>query len=199
MRWHPKRQRPRSSQPSDNGIESDNDPNGSDREPRTAPVIYNATLCGRNDADAKPSYGLLIRRGARPTIVNSIVTGFHAGVDLRDRGTELSIASSILADNVVHDVAYPEQARGAALLADDDFGFDEDTWFRRVATNATELPRGFDCTDARNPRFGAESALTERASAPPDDGFFQPVDYMGAVRDAHDTWYRAGWTRWNDR
>jgi hypothetical protein len=189
----------RFSQPSDNGFEGDNDPNGSDNEPRSAPVIYNATLCGRRDPDAKPSYGMLIRRGTRPTIRNTIVTGFHAGMDVRDRGTQPSIESSILGGNVVFDVAYPETATGTALEADDDFGLDEVASFTSVATNSTELPEGLSCWDGNDPRFGPARALTEHASRPPDDGFFDPVAYIGAARDAHDDWYRQSWTHWSDR
>lgn len=195
----------RSSQPagmgfeSDNGFEGDNDPNGSDNEPRSAPVIYNATLCGPADNDAKPSYGMLLRRGTHATIRNSIVSGFHAGWDLRDRGTRVSLESSIFTGNVVHDVAYPERGDGAGLSADDDFGLDEVALFAAFSTNRSEQPAGFDCSTGTPPQLGPTVALTENANQPPEDGFFDPAAYVGAVRDSNDGWYREPWTRWSDR
>jgi serine/threonine protein kinase len=188
----------RAAPPSDNGIEGDNDPDGSPNEPRSSPTIYNATLCGRLHADSKESYGLLVRRGTRAVLGNSIVTGFHAAVDLRDRGTELVVMGSIFADNVVHPVAFPELGQGSASLADDDFGLDEVLAFGREPSNGANLPPGFDCSDASAPRLGPDQPL-HAVHLPPNDGFFEAARYVGAVRDATDDWYRDVWTSWAER
>jgi hypothetical protein len=96
-------------------------------------------------------------------------------------------------------VAYAERAGGSGLESDDDFGLDEVASFTSVPSNGTELPEGFDCWNAERPEFGPLLVLTEHASVPPNDGFFEPVAYIGAARDQTDDWYRLPWTRWSDR
>jgi hypothetical protein len=188
----------RNAPPSDNGFEGDNDPNGSSNEPRSNPTIYNATLCGRNHADARESYGMLVRRGTRVTLGNSIVTGFHAAIDVRDRGTEPLLFGVRFGGNIAQPIAFPELATGTGARADDDFGFDEIASFQRDGANSTRLPEGLDCSDPKQPEFAPHEAIGGVAP-PPDDGFFTPVSYVGAVRDTADDWYRTSWARWSER
>ena len=183
----------------DHGFEGDNDPNGTRNEPRSSPRIYNATLCGKRDASAEESYGLLARRGTRVRLVNSIITGFSAGLDVRDRDTEVSIASSIFGGNQRHAVAYPERPEQPGATRDDDFGFDELQQFRADHKNTTRAPGLRDCFDSEAPDFAPDAPLIDNAQTPPADGFFEPVSYIGAVRDAGDHWYLGEWTRWSER
>ena len=83
-----------------NGFEGDNDADGSENTPVSEPTIYNATLCGKNKEVDKQQYGMLLRRGTKAHIFNTIVTGFEAGLDLRNDGTEVELASSIISGNV---------------------------------------------------------------------------------------------------
>jgi len=182
----------------DHGFEGDNDPNGTRNEPRSSPQIYNATLCGKRDAAAAESYGLLARRATRVRLVNSIITGFSAGLDLRDRDTEASIASSILGGNLRHAVAYPEQSEKGGAIGDDDFGLDENELFRADPRNTTRAPGLVDCFNRQAPNFAPRAPLVDDAQTPPADGFFDPVSYIGAVRDAEDRWYIGEWTRWRE-
>jgi hypothetical protein len=63
------------------GNNSESDP---DREPRSAPVIYNASLIGSMPLVEVEHFGLLLEHGSYGTFKNSIVTGFfNAGFDLR--------------------------------------------------------------------------------------------------------------------
>lgn len=183
----------------DHGVEGDNDPNGTRNEPRSSPQIYNATLCGKRDESAEESYGLLLRRGTRVELVNSIVTGFSAGLDLRDRGTEAVIASSVFGGNVRHAVAYPERTDQPGSMRDDDFGVDELALFRADPKNTTQAPGLFDCFNSERPNFAPRDPLSLAARTPPADGFFDPAGYVGAVRDADDRWYTGEWTRWSER
>lgn len=182
----------------DHGFEGDNDPNGTRNEPRSSPQIYNATLCGKRDAAAAESYGLLARRATRVRLVNSIITGFSAGLDLRDRGTEAFIASTIFGGNLRHAVAYPEQAAEPGVISDDDFGLDEIGLVRADPKNTTRAPGLVDCFNREAPDFAPPAALVDDAQTPPADGFFDPVSYIGAVRDAEDRWYIGEWTRWSE-
>jgi hypothetical protein len=68
-----------------NGIESDNDANGSTNGPITRPVISNMTLVGPNgkpgegNVNAKQNAGNRWRRSARPVLRNSVIMGYANG------------------------------------------------------------------------------------------------------------------------
>lgn len=71
-----------------NGIESDNDANGSTNGPITRPVISNMTLVGPNgkpgegQVNAKNNAGNRWRRSSRPVLRNSIILGYANGAFL---------------------------------------------------------------------------------------------------------------------
>jgi hypothetical protein len=181
---------------SSNGLEGDNDPSGSINAPRSAPVIYNATLCGRASGAARDRYGLLARRSTLLTLGNSVIMGFDAGFDLRDRTTHVDITGSIMFGNRSENVAAPERGSSGAN-ADDDDGFDEKAWFEAPERrNSTLDPKIEDCLHSIGSSFAPATALAA-TDAPPDDGFFDPrAKYVGAVRDANDTWPNAPWVTW---
>ncbi len=54
--------------------------------------------------------------------------------------------------------------------------------------------------DATRPVFGPGTSLTDGAATPPNDGFFDTsATYMGAFKDASDTWATTGkWVVWAD-
>ena len=64
-----------------NGVECDNDGNGSDAKPTTHPKLNNMILIGPNTSDALPNHnlGLRFRRGTQFTMKNSIVFGWMKG------------------------------------------------------------------------------------------------------------------------
>ena len=182
-----------------NGFEGDNDPNGSANTPVSNPVIYNATLCGRGRAHTREHYGALLRRGTRGSIVNTIFSGFGAGLDLRDQRTEVDVRSSLFWGNQDHDLAYPERGGSSLGSQDDDQGFDEARFLlepmRQNAANRRPLP---GCAHQFKGLFGPELALTQRAATPPNDGFFDPrAAYIGAFRDRGDNWAQAAWLSWD--
>ncbi|WP_437893261.1 hypothetical protein [Sorangium sp. So ce124] len=179
-----------------NGFEGDNDADSSANTPLSEPTIYNATLCGKNKEVDKQQYGMLLRRSTKAHIFNTIVTGFEAGVDLRNELTEVELASSIFFGNIEENIAYEETDTEAAteskLDDDDDAGADEVAWFGDEATNSTDDPGIADCF-AATPDFRPEATLTENAATPPDDGFFDPeAKYIGAFK-ADDTWATGAW------
>jgi hypothetical protein len=177
-----------------NGFEGDNDPNGSFNTPVSEPTIFNATLCGPGHPSKKPNFGALLRHATRAHLANLLVTGFDAGLDVRDR-TEPDIRSSVFFENLGQDLAFEERAGGIGPFADDDNGFDE----RGVVLdpsrkNGTQNP-GLSCSGGHAPR--PTQNFAERARTPPDDGFFDPeARYLGAFRDANDTWDAGRWVVW---
>jgi serine/threonine protein kinase len=183
-----------------NGFEGDNDPNGTPNAPRSAPTIYNATLCGKNKEVAKEQYGMLLRRGTHGTIANAIVTGFEAAVDVRETSTKVDLTSSIAWGNVVQPIAYAEDGT-VAHNKDDDGKLDEVAWFLDPKKHNRVVDPGLPaCFDLDHPKMAPAQAITEGAATPPDDGFFDPSSkFIGAFRDVADDWASGEWIRWSKR
>jgi len=176
-----------------NGFEGDNDALGSVNTPLSEPTIYNATLVGKNVDVAKQQYGMLLRRSTKAHIFNTIVTGFEAGIDIRDKDTSIELKNSIFFGNVVQNIAYAEVAGSTdPLLSDDDNGLDEQAWFT-MAGNKTDDPKLADPFNADAPDMTPAMTITDNAAAPPDDGFFDATaKYVGAFQ-AGDTWATGAW------
>lgn len=181
-----------------NGFEGDNDPTGSLNEPRSNPTVFNATLCGKNLELDKQQYGMLLRRSTLGTFRNLIVSGFEAGLDLRDATTEVEITHSIFHGNLLENLAYAEVPGGSGVLADDDGGLDEQAYLLKdTRKNIMMDPALVDCFDGNAPRPYPGAALVQNAATPPEDGFFDPqAAFVGAFRDANDGWARGNWIRW---
>lgn len=178
-----------------NGFEADNDADATLNEPISDPTIYNVSLCGQGaDAD-KQQYGMLLRRSTRGTIVNALITGFEACVDVRNDSSSPTIMSSICANStgegVLENIAYPE----TGMDEDDDGGLDEVAWFNTEGWGNTV---GMDqvlagCFNVGNPDFRPATTLSTGAATPPDDGFFDAsAAYIGAFT-AEDTWATGAW------
>ena len=184
-----------------NGFEGDNDSLGTSNPPITEPTVYNATLCGRlRDVDNE-QYAILLRRGARAHIYNTMVTGFEAGLDLRDGGTTLDLANSLFWGNHARLVGYEENRSNFTTQRDDDGGLDETRFFFEPArNNAAGDPGVGDCFDRGALALQPAVAVTRNARQPPDDGFFDPqAAYLGAFRDRADRWADGPWVMWAER
>lgn len=199
----------------DNGFEADNDANGSGNLPLTNPQVYNVTLCGKNADVDNAQFGMLIRRNARGTFGNMVVSGFESSLDVRDATgvallapvagqPQLDIKSTLFfgakGAGVVDDVAYPETG-AAAPNKDNDTGLDEVAWFKTATrANLAKQDPGISCFDPSAPKFGPAASLTAGAMTPPSDGFFEPSAYLGAFKDASDTWATTGkWVVWSNK
>jgi hypothetical protein len=133
---------------------------------------------------------------------NAVVMGFDAGVDLRDGGTLLDVHHAAFFDHLTHAFAYPERKNGAVPQEqDDDLGVDENALLKeRGRAISLEDPGIEDCFHPRSPKLSPRHELAEGASAPPNDGFFDPsAVFLGAVRDGADPWISAGWIVWDER
>jgi len=184
-----------------NGFEGDNDPGGSQAEPVSRPQIYNATLCGKNRRFAGEHYGILVRRGTKAVIKNTIFSGFLAGLDVRDRSTRAEVNNSIFFANLEGNFARPE-VPGATdrELHDDDGALDEHELLTSRGTNNLDIDPGLRrCFDHTSPEFAPGRAVEGLGLHPPDDGFFTAsANYPGALRDADDQWLSGAWARWTD-
>lgn len=172
----------------DRGFEGDNRSSNNDKLPRSMPTIANYTLLGGASGDT----GMMTRAGTAGTFINGIVENFQdAGWDIDDAATaiqanqgDLSLYSVFLADNKDN------------LESDGDNGDAAET----AAFNAA----GHNNVDgnAQNPALtgtmnGFVPGANEQSMTPTDpkslNSDFDTTDYVGAVKDANDTWYE-GWT-----
>lgn len=197
----------------DNGIESDNDANGTAAEPFTNPQVYNVTLVGKNKSVDAVQYGMLLRRNSRGTYRNILTLGFEAGVDIRDASTasaakggspSLSIANSLFfgstGTGIVDHLAFAENG-DAAPNKDNDGAFDEAAWLKSgEAKNMMTDPGLMSPYTAGAPKFGPMVSLSSGAT-PPSDGFFDTsATYVGAFKDPNDAWATEGkWASWSDK
>jgi hypothetical protein len=200
----------------DNGIESDNDAQGSGNLPLTNPQVYNVTLCGKNADVDNAQFGMLIRKNSRGTFANMVVTGFESSLDIRDATgkalkapvagePQLDIMSSIFfntkGNGVLDNVAYAETG-GAAPNKDNDDGFDEVLFVKKLEKqNKVAFDPAIDCFNPTAPAFGPSASISDGAATPPNDGFFDvTAKYLGAFKDTNDKWATTGkWVVWSDK
>ncbi len=150
-------------------LEGDNDPNGSLYEPRSAPTIFNATLCGSGGHGERVTRGMHLRRATRLTLGNSLVTGFHVGRE--DLGESVE----------------------ARLLGTAFFGQRQADYTASEAP-ATSLEVGVVACRSGLAAVRPREALIGGAVTPPRDAFFDAeARYLGAFRDASDGWATGAW------
>lgn len=172
----------------DNGFEVDNSSKDNEATPRSAATIYNATLVG-DPAGPESDSGMLIREGAAGTFANFIVTGFNkVGLDINNEATYAQADSGKL---VVKNSIFFENGKGNFGDEKDD-GFDEAAFAAKNGNKETD-PNLADPFNKSDPDFtpGA-SANAVSPAAPPADGFFENVDFIGGVNPSND--WTTGWT-----
>ena len=182
----------------DQGIEADNNGENNDLTPVSDPTLFNLTLIGDPDTDQgdESDIGILLREGTRATIANSIVMGFKDyGLDVDNAATYRNLVDGHI--SVTHSIFHGNL--GGAF--DDDGGEDTAPPMTTAAFAATQAglltadpmlgdPYDHEALDC-NPAAGSPALIAARAT-PPNDGFFEPANYLGAC-DSGDDWYR-GWT-----
>jgi hypothetical protein len=169
----------------DNGFESDNLSSDVNAEPRSNPTLYNVTLIGdpSTATGAGSANGMVLRVGTAGTLRNFIVMGFkRSGADVRDASVSqansgaLSVSNSIFHANGSGATTYGAWATTGAI----------------VDVN----PQLGDPYNLAAPNFQPAVASAARSGAlavaqPPGDGFFETVNFIGAVGATN---WAAGWT-----
>ncbi len=182
----------------DQGIEADNNGENNDLTPVSDPTLFNLTLIGDPDDDQgdESDIGILLREGTRATIANSIVMGFKDyGLDVDNPATYanaenggLRFTHSILHGNLKGAFDDDEGEPSAPSFSTRDFAESQAGLIEEDPMLGDPFDHeALDC----NPAAGSP-ALTAARAVPPNDGFFDPANYLGAC-DADDDWYR-GWT-----
>jgi hypothetical protein len=203
-----------------NGFESDSDANGSTLTPKTAAIFSNMTIIGPiNSSSTATNAGsinslfqnaLQIRRNSSISVFNSVFTGFPVGLfidatkgtptDANITGNSLVFQNNILAGNTTPLKFGPSTSSPTPYTL-----ADLTTWFNTGANSMLTYTADVKLTNAWAPA-GTTPNFSPAVGSPlltgglfthaKLAGWFTPVTYRGAVKDANDTWY-AGWTNFN--
>ena len=187
----------------DHGIEADNWEQDNDAEPRAHSRIFNCTFIGSGDTGASGDDGLKLRRGTGGDFQNWIVYGFReTGLDIDDESTftqanngGLLLDHSIIGGN-------GDFTGQPNLKADADGDWQgSDVWYTEtMSNNRTVDPMLADpfygIAPNLSPMPGSPALDFNFVQSPPDDGFFEPVDYLGAVGPGHN-WTQDAWINWS--
>ncbi|MDR4518502.1 MAG: hypothetical protein MRK00_14120 [Nitrosomonas sp.] len=166
----------------DRGIEADNNEVNNDIEPRAKPVLSNMTIIGGSAG----TQGILLRRGTGANIWNTVISGFQNCISIDGEATFLNAgAPGNLSGELTINNSF---VHGCATNFLDGPGatFTTADWFTSQSGNSLEDP----LLNGYLPASG--SALT-LGGVPVNDSFFDPVDYVGAFKDADDDWTQE-WT-----
>ena len=181
--------------------ESDNHPQTFTLTPQTNPRVYNVT--GVRESGPRGNYGFVLRRGTAGKFYNTILTGSRrAPVTVRDDASfnaigagELAVNHSLLHGNFT-DAGFTGSDRAQQTR---DFLFTAMTRNR----NADPLLAMGEPTllDTLMPDLmplpGSPALDADFVAVPPDNGFLEPVDFLGAVGPGHD-WVLSGWANFSD-
>lgn len=184
-------------------VEGSNDQASPSLAPRSSPELFNLSLV-RLPADGAPSStGLRLRDGTAATVRNVLLAGFDVTLDIDGAescslvDTQLSVRHGVLATTgLIGDPDADGACAGGA--ATEDLHLSDATLTRVSDPAAIDglQKAGFSATLAdfrtTSPLFLAAAIL------PPDNGFFLPSAYVGAVereiiQGANVPWH-AGWT-----
>lgn len=182
--------------------ESDNNGSGGAELPLTSARVYNVTSV--RAAFSTGAYGGVLRRNTAGKFYNAIVTGSRlAPLTLRDNGTFNNVTSGeLVVDNsILHgsfaDTAFPNNSDRAAQTRE--FVFTTMTHNRNVdpllAIGTPTLLKTYapDLT----PLPDSPALDADYVANPPDNGFLEAVDYIGAVGPGNN-WVLSGWANFSD-
>lgn len=187
--------------------ESDNHPTTFTLTPTTNFKVYNVTgVRTGGNGDAKPGhFGAVIRKGSAGKYLNAIITGSKkAPVTVRDDATYAQAA----AGELVFDYS----------ILHGDFS---DARFPQTPSDRPQATRDFIFTTMKHnrnidpllaigsisefkllmpdlaPLAGSPALDADFVAQPPDNGFFEQVDYIGAIGPGNN-WVLSGWANFSD-
>ena len=182
------------------GIEADNNEFNNNLLPRANPQIYNVTICGDPDRNegAESVRAVLFRRGTAVTFRNFVIAGSKTlGMQI-DGGTTLEQVNNGTTQVGAGIISGPATPLHASVVP-----FVNSGRFPNVQVGgSTGLSSG--CFNHESPNFRPTGVATAAGGQiapiqPPNDGFFEPVTFIGAVGpNALDDWTQ-GWTAYPQR
>jgi len=180
----------------DHIVEADNWETDNNAEPRANSQIYNATFVGAGDTGDQGDDALKLRRGTAGQFYNWVVYGAREhGIDVDDDATAAQVASGAL--RLAYSVVNGNGSwTGKSNLEDGD----ATTLFTNGPMNRDVDPMlaspFYYLVPDVAPLAGSPLLDAGYVKSPPGDGFFEPVDFAGAVGPGHN-WTLEGWTIWS--
>ncbi len=160
----------------DHAIEADNLPSDNLKAPLTSPNVSNFTFVGQTGRGSM----ILQRVGVGGRLMNGVSRGSAQCLDIDDAST---LTSAPTYDSVMLDCTtaftVDTNVDAAAVQAR----------FTAGTNNTFNVPTTLTSTFINGPTETARAVFNPTAINP----FFSPVTYIGAVRDASDTWWQS-WT-----
>ncbi len=183
-------------------LEADGHPQTFSLTPKSNPAVYNVTAYGAARADVG-AYGGVMRRGTAGKVYNSIVTGSRrAPMSIRDDATFGNAASNdlVVDGNIFHgdfsDAAFANSSDRAAQTRT--FLFETMRRNRNVDPRlAIGAPTLIKTLMPDLEPLADSPALDANYVVNPPDGFFEPVDFIGAVGPGAN-WVLSGWASFSD-
>ena len=183
----------------DNAIEADNNEFNGGATPRSNPQIYNVTICGdpAGLASEVQRAGNL-RRGTAFTIRNFLVTGMRVGFQIETSNTattgQVDNGTSQMGAGVSWNNLTPAAAMHSSVMPYINSGR-----FPDIRLNVDPGVSTAACAHHEQPNFQPSSLATLAGGQlapiqPPNDGFFEPVTFIGAVPPAPADNWMSGWT-----
>lgn len=154
-----------------NGGDRMNEMSASDRQPFTNPKIANVTMVGRTGGGS----AIVLNSGNDSKYYNAVVTGSDACLDIDNANTGGSFSSVFFSCAA----AFADDADGRAAAA---FNAGSNNTANGTSTLTSTFINGAN-----------ESAVPASGNLKSVSPYFDNVDYIGAVKDANDTWWQ-GWT-----
>lgn len=187
----------------DNGIEADNNGNNNDLLPRSNPTLYNLTFVGDPDSDqgGESDDGFLIREGTAGTFRNFIITGFKEyGVNIDHTATiaqatsgALSFGQGIIFNNGLISGRTNLDSAAAPFLGANP----------TILVGGSNNPGLVDPYNHASPNYRPASttslAMTLAPAVPPNDGFFEIAQFIGALSSDPAQDWTQGWTSFHQR
>lgn len=181
-------------------IEADNNEFNNNLLPRSNPQIYNFTSCGDPDTNegAEAFRAVLFRRGTAVTFRNFLIAGSRTlGIQIDGAATldQVNNGATQIGAGAIWGVATPLHASVQPFVTSG-----------RFPAVRTGVDGGLSptCFTHESPNFQPTSVATLAGGQlapiqPPNDGFFEPVTFIGAVPPPpQDDWTR-GWTAYPQR
>ncbi len=184
----------------DNGLEADNNEFGNDFLPRAHPQIYNITVCGDPDRNegAESNRAVLFRRGTAVTFRNFLITGFKTTgmqIDGAATLTQVTNGTTQVGAGVIWGQTTNAHSSAAPFISSGRFP---------DVRLGVDGGLSADCSNHPAPNFRPRSIATLAGGQltpiqPPNDGFFEPVTFIGAVGPGETDDWTAGWTAYPQR
>lgn len=194
----------------DRGIEADNNEFNNTLLPRSNPQIYNMTICGDPSTaqGSESTIATTFRRGTAFTLRNFLITGFKtSGPQMETSNTnttaQVDNGTTQMGAGVIWGIGVTGGAAGTAVHSSI-APYVNSGRFPNVRANVDPGLSTAGCANHEAPNFQPTSVATLAGGQlapiqPPNDGFFEPVTFLGAVPPAPADDWTTGWTSYPQR